>query len=75
MQNNVESKNPKFSKTKNGKIMLYFSCEVCDCKKPKFIKEQEVSGLMSQLGIRYPLSKVPLCGDILFYMFSNEQHN
>ena len=33
----------------------------CDNKKSKF----EASGLLSQLGIRTPLSKIPLLGDIL----------
>ena len=35
-------------------------------KKSKFIKNQEAKGLLSNLGIRTPLSKVPLLGDILF---------
>ena len=30
------------------------------------VKEQEASGLLSNLGIRTPLSKVPILGDILF---------
>ena len=32
----------------------------------KFIKEQEAKGLLSNLGIRIPLSKIPLLGDLLF---------
>ena len=35
-------------------------------KKSKFIKEQETSGILSSLGIRTPLSKLPLLGDVLF---------
>ena len=35
-------------------------CEVCDSKKMKFIKEQEASGLLSSLGIKTPLNKLPL---------------
>ena len=35
------------------------------CKKSKFIKEQEAEGLLSNLGIRTPLSKLPLLGDVL----------
>ena len=34
--------------------MLLSKCEVCDSKKPKFIKEQEVSGLSNSLGIKTP---------------------
>ena len=44
---NTESKNPKVVKTKNGRIMLFSKCEVCDSKKSKFIKEQEDRGLLS----------------------------
>ena len=35
-------------------------------KKPKFIKQQEASGLLSSLGIKTPLSKIPLVGALLF---------
>ena len=44
---NVESKNPKVAGAKNGIIMLLSKCSVCDSKKTKFIKEQEVSELLS----------------------------
>ena len=40
---NTESKKPKVVKTKNGRIMLLSKCDVCDSKKPKFIKEREAS--------------------------------
>ena len=42
---NIESKNPKVVRTKNGRIMLLSKCEVCDNKKPKFIKQQKASEL------------------------------
>ena len=42
---NTETKNPRVARTKNGRIMLLTKCIVCDSKKLKFIKEQEVSGL------------------------------
>ena len=51
-EKNIESKNPKFAETKNGKKMLLSKCEVCDSKKSKFMKEQEASGLLSGLGIK-----------------------
>ena len=41
---NTESKNPKVARTKNRRIMLLSNCSVCDSKKSKFIKQQEVSG-------------------------------
>ena len=56
---NTESKNPKVVRTKNGRIMLLSKCALCDTKKFKFIKEQKASELLSSLGIKAPLSKVP----------------
>ena len=44
---NTESKNPKVAKTKNERIMLLSKCVMCGGKKPKFIKQQEVRGLLS----------------------------
>ena len=35
-------------------------------KKLKFIKKQEAKGFLSNLGIRTPLSKIPILGDDLF---------
>ena len=63
---NTESKNSKVVRTKNGRIMPLSKCEVCDSKKLKFLKEQKVSGLVSSLGIKAPLSKVSLLGPLLF---------
>ena len=45
--------------------MLLSKCTVYDCKKLKFIKEQEASGFWSSLGIKTPLSKTPLVGPLL----------
>ena len=53
-------------KTKNGRFVLSSKCAVCGSKISKFMKEQEAEGLLSNLGIRTPLSKVPLLGDIFF---------
>ena len=63
---NTESKHPKIVRTKNGRIMLLLKCAVWDSKKSKFIKNQETSGLLSSLGIKTPLSKIPLLGHLLF---------
>ena len=67
---NTESKNPKVVRAKYGRTMLLSKCAVCDSKKSKFIKEQEVSGLLSSLGIKTPLNKVPLLGPLLFQEYS-----
>ena len=53
-------------KTKNGRTILSSKCAVCGSKKSKFIKEQKAKGLLSSLGIKTPLNKVSLLGDILF---------
>ena len=60
------SKNPKVVKTKNGRIMVLSKYAVRDSKKWKFIKAQEASGLLSSLGIKTPLSLIPLLGTRLF---------
>ena len=66
---NIESKNPKAASTKNRKVMLLSNCVVCDSKKSKFIKQQEASGLLSSLGIKASLSKIPLVGPLLLYQY------
>ena len=63
---NAENINPKVSKTNNGKTMMLSKCAICGSKKSKFIKKQEASGILSSVGIRTPLSKIPVLGDILF---------
>ena len=63
---NTENINPRVSKTSNGRTMVLSKCAICDCKKSKFIKNQEAKGLLNNLGVRTPLSKVPILGDILF---------
>ena len=62
----MDSKNPKVVRTRRGRIMLLSKCEVCDSKKSKFIKYQEASRLLSKLGIKTPLSKIPLLDSLLF---------
>ena len=62
---NTESINPKVSKTTNGKAIILSKCAICDSKKSNFIKEQEAKGLLSNLGLRTPLNKIPVLGDIL----------
>ena len=46
-------------KTKNGKIDLSAECVICGNKKSRFITEQEAKGLLSNLRIKTPLSKIP----------------
>ena len=46
--------------------MLLSKCVVRDSKKSKSIKQQEASGLLSSIGIKTPLNKIPLVGPLLF---------
>ena len=48
--------------------MILSKCAICGNKKSGFIKNQEVKGLLSKLGVKTPLSEVPILGDVLFYM-------
>ena len=48
--------------------MILSKCAMCNSKKSKFIKKHEAKGLLSKLGIKIPLSNVPVLGDILFWM-------
>ena len=63
---NTENINPRVSKASNGRIMVLSKCAICCSKKSRFIKTQEAKGLLSNLGVRTPLSKVPNLGNILF---------
>ena len=65
---NTESINPRVSATSNGRTMILSKCAICDSKKSEFIKNQEARGLLSSLGIRTPLSKISLLGDVLFQL-------
>ena len=62
----TENINPKVSNTSNGRKTVLSKCAICGSKKSRFIKNQEGKGLLSNLGIKTPLSKVPILGDILF---------
>ena len=65
---NTENTDPKVSNTSNVKKTILSKCAICESKKSRFIKDQEAKGLLSNLGVRTPLSKVPILGDILFWM-------
>ena len=58
--------NLQVSSTSNGKLMILPKCAICGSKKSKFIKKQEAKGILSSVGIKTPLSKIPLLGDFLF---------
>ena len=62
----TENINQLVSNTSNGRTMILSKCAICGSKKSRFIKKQEAKGLLSNLGVRTPLSKVLILGDILF---------
>ena len=55
----------RFLKQKNGRLITQSKCADCGIKKSRFVKEQEGKGLLSNLGIKTPLSKIPLL-NVLF---------
>ena len=62
----TENINPRVSKTSNGRTMELSKWAICDSKKSRLIKNQEAKGLLNNLGVKTPLSKTPILGDILF---------
>ena len=62
---NTDNIDPKMFRTKNNRLLMQSKCSVCKNKKSRFVKEQEAKGLLSNLGIRTPLSKIPLL-NVLF---------
>ena len=57
--------NPKIVRSRQNRSMIQSNCAICGSKKYRFIKEQQAMGVLSNLGIKTPLSKVPLL-NILF---------
>ena len=51
---------PKMFRTKNDRLLMQSKCSVCKNKMSRFVKEQEAEGLLSDLGINTPFSKIPL---------------
>ena len=62
----TENLDSKIFKTKNGRLILQSKCAKSGIKKSRFLEEQKANGLLSNLGIKTPLSKIPLLGNILF---------
>ena len=60
----TESIDPKMFRTKNNRFIMQSKCPVCGIKKSRFVKEQEAKSLLSNLGIRAPLIKIPLLNNL-----------
>ena len=61
----TENIDPKIFRTKNNRLLMQSKCSVCKSKKSQFVKEQDAKGLLSNLGINTPFSKIPLV-NVLF---------
>ena len=61
----TENLDSKMLKVKNNRLLMQLKCSNCKNKKSRLIKEQEAKGLLSNLGIKTPLSKIPLL-NVLF---------
>ena len=61
----AKSINPKIVRNRQNKYIIQSNCRTCGSKKSRFIKEQKALGILSNLGIKTPLSQVPLL-NILF---------
>ena len=61
----TKSINPKIVRNRQNRYRIQSNCAICGSKKSRFIKEQKALGVLSNLGIKTPLSQVPLL-NILF---------
>ena len=61
----TKNNNPKIVRNRQNRLVIQSNCAICGSKKSRFIKEQQAMGILSNLGIETPLSKVPLL-NILF---------
>ena len=61
----TENIDPKMVRTKNNRLVMQSKCSVCGIKKSRFMIEEEAKGLLSNLEILVPLSKIPLL-NVLF---------
>ena len=59
-----KNNNPKIVRNIQNRLMIQSNRATCGSKS-RFIKEQQAMGILSNLGIKTPLSKVPLL-NILF---------
>ena len=62
---NTDNIDSKIFRTKNNRLLMQSKCSNCKNKKSRFVNEQEAKGLLSDLGINTPLSKILLL-NVLF---------
>ena len=61
----AENIDPKIVRTKNNRLNMQSKRSVCRIKKSRFVKEQEAKCVLSNLGIKTPLSKIPFLNVLL----------
>ena len=61
----TKNTNPKIVRNRQNRLMIQSNCAICDSNKSRFIKEQKALRILINLGIKTPLSQVPLL-NILF---------
>ena len=60
---------PKTIRTKYNRLVMQSKCSICGIKKSRFVKEQKTKGLLTNLEIKTPLSKIPLLNVLLWMQF------
>ena len=63
-EKNTENSDSKILKIKKLRTIMQSKCSVCGSKKSRFVKKQEAKRLLSSLGLKTSLNKIPLLGDI-----------
>ena len=61
----TKSINPKIVRNRQNRYIIQSNCATCGSKESRLIKEQKALGILSNLGIKRPLSQVALL-NILF---------
>ena len=69
---NTMNEDAKIVKHKND--ALSSKCVVCGSRISRFMKEQEAEGLLSNLGIKTLLNKIPLLKDLLVYLLASKMN-
>ena len=63
---NTKNIDSKMLEIKNGRLMLSLKCAIYGSKKSRFMKEQEAKEFLCNIGLKTPLSQIPILSDVLF---------
>ena len=63
---NTKNIDLKMLETKNRRLILPSECAICGSKKSRLLKQEQPEGVLSSLGLKTPLNKIPLLSDTLF---------